>query len=366
MKITDKGILLLLLVILSVSVFSWISLFKIPVQINGKTFYARYGENLTSFLLRNDYKLTFEQKVSAGCSGVFVRQQTVKIYENERRVDLETEIVRPMKLTVLKPLLKWTAPDASFEVSELKPKVEGEGPFIKLESVGTPSVYLIEKFENLGFQFERHLLARRGIQPVYRRTDGIREKAVALTFDDGPSIYTPELLNVLDKYKVRASFFVIGKHVERHPQFLKLLVQKGHLVGNHSYSHKNLKKLSALQIEQEIEKAEEIIKNISGVKTFWFRPPMGSFDKRLLAYLNIKGYNISMWTVDTEDWKIQDSQRIYGICVNNLKPGSVILLHDGGGYRKETVHAVEMFIRSALKKGYIFVTLADFSKLKSQ
>lgn len=354
----------LILFLIAVQIAGWLLLLKIPFYVDGRLHFARYGETLESALKRSGYKLnhTVYLEMDRGLSQS--KPEKVRFFENGVEVSVAKRIYGIHRLYSSKRNVRFSRRETHFFAEDLKPQVVGKGPFLKLEKYGYPSVLVSETIPEINSRFRYHFKA--GSPAVFKKTDGIKEKAVALTFDDGPSVYTPLVLSVLRKYGVKATFFVIGKHVEKHPHYLKQIAKEGHLIGNHSYSHRNMKKLKPHEIEIEIKRTEELIKTHTGVRCFWFRPPMGQYDKKLISHLRNRGYSVSLWTVDTQDWKYQNFKRIFNICNEQLKPGDVILLHDGGGYRKETAIATELIIRAALKRGFVFVTLADFSRIKSQ
>lgn len=359
---SEKNAICFLLLLVAIQLAGWLILLKIPVYVDGRLIFARYGETFERTLERNGFKTKYTASVELDRGTMLTTQKTVRFFENGTEFSTDERIYKRHEVFSSRRSLHLPRKETRFHAVDLEPQVVGRGPFLKLEKNGYPSVLVEEVSAEAGKKINYHF--RAGSPAVFRKTDGIKEKAVALTFDDGPSIYTPLILSVLKKYGVKATFFVIGKHIERHPQYLKQIFREGHLIGNHSYSHRNMKKLKPHEIEFEIKKTEELIKTHAGVDCFWFRPPMGQYDKKLVSHLKNKGYSISLWTIDTQDWKHQNFQRIFKICSENLSPGDVILLHDGGGYRKETAIATELIIRTALKRGFIFVTLADFSKIK--
>ena len=129
------------------------------------------------------------------------------------------------------------------------------------------------------------------------------EKKIALTFDDGPHYkYTDEILDILEKYGVKATFFVIGVNAERHPEKVKRIALSGHEIGNHTYSHPHLKKVSAQELESEIEKASEVISRLTGKKPVLFRPPEGYCTEEISAVASAMDYRIILWNIDTRDW----------------------------------------------------------------
>jgi peptidoglycan/xylan/chitin deacetylase (PgdA/CDA1 family) len=131
---------------------------------------------------------------------------------------------------------------------------------------------------------------------------------ICLTFDDGPNEYTLKNLETLEKFGLKATFFVVGKNCQKFPQILKEIVKEGHLIGNHSFSH-SIKFF--FDFKREIERTREIIKEITGIETRIFRPPYGFLRPWLKNYLLKNGYEILLWNLDSKDWKGKVDQKIF-------------------------------------------------------
>lgn len=181
-------------------------------------------------------------------------------------------------------------------------------------------------------------------------------KQVSLTFDDGPSpATTPRVLNILKKYKIPATFFVLGQRAQTHPDLIRRLLREGHVVANHSYSHPQMTKLEGEGRLKEIQKTQDIIRALSPNPIKWFRPPYGAYDKKLERLVDSYGMTVVLWDVDPQDWKRQNSpEDICASVIKQTRPGSIILLHD---IHERTVNALEKIIVSLRAKGYAFVPL---------
>jgi peptidoglycan/xylan/chitin deacetylase (PgdA/CDA1 family) len=177
-------------------------------------------------------------------------------------------------------------------------------------------------------------------------------RSVALTFDDGPAEDTERILDSLAALNARATFFLIGLQVERHPAVARRIVSEGHEVGNHSYSHPIFLYRSAGETRRQLERTQDIIADTTGVRPRWSRPPCGV---RTPAYFRASrdlGLRTVQWTVAGFDWKPRSAHQIVGDVVRHLAPGSIVLLHDGDGqdprrHRRETVAAVPKIIAAA-------------------
>lgn len=186
---------------------------------------------------------------------------------------------------------------------------------------------------------------------------GTGTKAVALTFDDGPGPYTPQILNILAQYDVKATFFMVGIVVEQHPDIARMVVNHGHAIGNHTMHHRNLATLNAEGMASEVTEGAKAVKKATGVDTRVFRPPGGRYNDTTIQILNQQGYKLAMWSIDPRDWNNARSADIQQHILNHVRDGSIILLHDGGGNRQETVKALPGIISALQSRGYSFVTL---------
>lgn len=184
---------------------------------------------------------------------------------------------------------------------------------------------------------------------------------IALTFDDGPwSNTTSQVLNILNKYNAKATFFVVGKQVQTYPQLAKQIVNQGHAIANHTWSHE-YNQYSRAAAAREIDRTAEILYKTTGIKTSLFRPPAGILDNGLVAYAHQKKYAVVMWSVDSKDWRLRRNtkQAFIKNLLKEAKPGGIVLLHDGGGDRSKTVQALPQLITELKKRGYEFVTVPE-------
>ncbi len=186
------------------------------------------------------------------------------------------------------------------------------------------------------------------------------EKLIALTFDDGPHPKeTYEVLKVLDKYDVKATFFVVGKHANWYSEPLIKASKEGHEIGNHTFSHPDISNLSNDDIKKEIKECEDVLLKLTNKKPTLFRPPYGSYSEDKLSQIAKEcGYKIILWTsIDAKDWKNPPSEQISNTIINKIQNGDIILLHDYG--TKNTVEALDVIIRTLKDEGYKFVTVSE-------
>lgn len=177
---------------------------------------------------------------------------------------------------------------------------------------------------------------------------------IAITFDDGPIPgYTEKLLDGLQKRKVRATFFVTGKHAAESPELIKRMQEEGHLIGNHTYSHLQLTKKNEKEFIEEIKETNAVIKEITGETTTYVRPPYGLWNKRCDEELSMFPV---LWTVDPRDWCTSNADKIVCRVVGKVQENDIILMHDG--YDPSVLAALEI-IDTLQEQGYEFVTVDE-------
>ena len=182
-------------------------------------------------------------------------------------------------------------------------------------------------------------------------------KVVALTFDDGPGPYTPQILSVLEHYDVPATFFEIGVNVVAYPQYARLLSQAGYPVENHTWTHANLTGLSVSDLSNQIDQTQSEIKSVTGMTPNCVRPPYDAFDTLVLDQIAVRGLTTMSYSIDSYDWSQPGIQAIVHNVVAAVFPGAVVDLHDGGGDRSETVTALPEIIVQLRTEGYSFVSI---------
>lgn len=200
--------------------------------------------------------------------------------------------------------------------------------------------------------------------PVFSevRTD---KKLVALTFDDGPyPPYTGQILDILKDNKVKATFFVVGKNAEKHPELVRRIASEGHELGNHTYNHIDLLKADRATIIDEIDRTNAVIAALVGQAPKVIRPPHGFRDAVVMDVMAEKNLKVVEWSVSSRDWVSPGVDVIVSRTVSKVKNGSIILLHDGDGTaasasRAQTVEATRLIIHELLKRGFQFVTVDE-------
>ena len=191
-----------------------------------------------------------------------------------------------------------------------------------------------------------------------KNTINEEDKVVALTFDDGPSKYTKDILDILKKHDACGTFFLIGNKVSFYGDILREMLSEGNEIGNHSYDHKYLTRLSEEEVKDEINKTQDEIKRVTGYTPTLFRPTYGGYNNTLKSYIDL---TFVLWDVDSRDWSVKSTEGIMSNVFKDVKSGSIILFHDNHEY---SVNALPSVIKELKKQGYKFVTVSELLELK--
>ena len=177
-----------------------------------------------------------------------------------------------------------------------------------------------------------------------------KEKLIAITFDDGLTEFTPKVLQILDEHDAKAGFFCIGRQIEKYPEIFKMIVEKGHAIGNHTYNHSpRMGFYSQAQVLEEIVNTDEIIFSKMGIKTPYFRPPFGITNPNIARALKISGHKVIGWNIRSFDTFFKDENVIFNRIVKQIKPGSIILLHDTS---EKTVIVLDRLLKYLMDRNY--------------
>ncbi|MGP3770098.1 polysaccharide deacetylase family protein [Streptomyces sp. SDT5-1] len=189
--------------------------------------------------------------------------------------------------------------------------------------------------------------------PILRLDTAPDDRAMALTFDDGPDPeYTPEILRILREHDVRATFLVCGGRAGERPDLLRRLADEGHIVGNHTWTHPLLLKLDRARIRTEMERTCELIDRTLGEPPQWFRAPYGAWNRHVFELGTELGMEPLAWTVDSLDWDDPGARTVISRVVDRAAPGVIVLNHDAGGDRSQTLTAVRAYLPRLLDAGY--------------
>ncbi|MBP7162340.1 MAG: polysaccharide deacetylase family protein [Candidatus Omnitrophica bacterium] len=209
--------------------------------------------------------------------------------------------------------------------------------------------------------FDHAVLFRRAT--LYRVPN--QDKRIALTFDDGPSpLWTPLILDELNKAQIKATFFMVGHHVAKYPDIARRVADEGHLIGNHGYAHSVLVYYTLAEIEEEIKYTEDVIFKITGQRTRFFRPPKAWLRPAIKAKIHSMGYQVVLWSLNSKDWVAFHCESMARFMEKRVRGGDILLFHDSGnvfgmegGDRTQTVAAIPLLVKKLRSKGYTFVTL---------
>ena len=191
-------------------------------------------------------------------------------------------------------------------------------------------------------------------------TNGSRRarRVVALTFDDGPAAGTPRVLDILKREKVHATFFLLGNQITGNERFVRRQLAEGHAIGDHSWNHPDLSGGGGFARSQLLG-TQNRIRTATGFTTCVFRAPYGAVSRSLISIARGFGMNTIEWDVDPRDWARPGSGAIYSRVVGAVRPGSIVLMHDGGGPRGQTIDALPGIIHTLRRRGYGFVTVPE-------
>ena len=201
----------------------------------------------------------------------------------------------------------------------------------------------IDRLDNVSYEFDF----------VYGKYKDNSSKMIALTFDDGPNYNTNKVLDILDKYDINATFFVLGSKIKGNEYILNRIINNGNEIGNHTYSHLLLTRYKEDIIRREIDATSNLIFEVTGESPKLFRPSYGSYNNKIK---NISNMPIIIWNIDTLDWKYHSSKRIVNRVINKVKDGDIVLMHD---VYSSTSNALDILIPLLLERGYSFVTVSE-------
>jgi peptidoglycan/xylan/chitin deacetylase (PgdA/CDA1 family) len=340
----------------------------VPVSVDGEIVRVHPGATVTEAggpradAARGDLRAASDGRVLVVRGGAEAR-----VFLDERPA-AGREVVRPHSvIRIERGADQVEATQERFEAIPIPTRIVGKGALLTLAEPGAAGVRRIVAGAVSGDVVESETV--RPPEPmVLRRVIDARKKKVALTFDDGPWPHqTDAILQILEAEGVPATFFVIGKQVKAHPEIVRRAVSAGHAIGNHGYHHVDLTTTDAEHLASEIAGTSRAIASATGTAPKWLRPPGGAIDAAVYREAAAQKLRLALWTVDPQDWrKGKKAAQIEAEVVNAVGPGAVILLHDGGGDRRQTVAALPGIIRRLRAKGYEFVPLAQVGAVKTR
>lgn len=274
-----------------------------------------------------------------------------------RRRRLIAALVSGGVITLAIVLLAVTAGSAgTWNPTALQDGAKAELPKLKLEAQARQAARQIARQKAEREAENKAIDSIISQNPVLTR-GGSARKEVALTFDDGPSQYTDQVLDILKRYKAKGTFFILGNQIDGFPLPLQRVLAEGNAVGNHSWNHADFTTLSTGDLRGQLDNVNGTLGAKGAPTPKLFRPPYGAYDQKVAAEAAKKGMLTVLWDVDTNDYTRPDPRQMADTVLSQAQAGSIILMHDGGGPREQTIAALPLIIKGLRKKGFEMVTV---------
>ena len=243
--------------------------------------------------------------------------------------------------------------------------IQGSGPILTVVRPGKAGISAVRKGAISGQIVSTKVITPAENIVLQASMPASGAKLVALTFDDGPwPAQTEKIVAILKAAGVRATFFELGEQVRRYPAISRAVVAAGDVIGNHSWNHPFLTKLKAPGVRHQIADGASAIKAATGVAPTLFRPPYGAINNTVWAQAKTEREKVVLWDVDTLDWSKPGVPKILANMKREIRQASIILMHDGGGDRSQTIAALPPMIDWLKQQGYTFVTVDELDSLK--
>lgn len=189
-------------------------------------------------------------------------------------------------------------------------------------------------------------------------------KAVAITFDDGPSpSFTRQIMDLFSHYQGYATFFVTGTQVEKFPDVLQEIARRRHEIGNHLYHHRPIPSLSEYHLIRELQRTHRLVQELTGNTIRIFRPINGFYDEKVVRAAHAMNYQVIIWSQDSQDWSKKTGNEIATRIIDEIRPGQILLFHDQGGNRNNTIDALKIILPELASRGYHLITVSQLIKL---
>ncbi|MDR1412603.1 MAG: polysaccharide deacetylase family protein [Actinomycetes bacterium] len=363
---------LLIIGALAVFVLAWmfgprlLSL-SVPVRLNGETYKVKTGTPVTQFI---DDHLNVDEYTG---DLLAIDGSPLKINEGETPVVTVNGRPAAKRATVKAHdvVVVTMGADRTEPITEnstlVQPKLSrnGHGQMIEVTDTGQVGVKVTPVGDESGLQAPTEVRTKaKAVKLRQVNAWKVRPKVVALTFDDGPNPgETESVLKILAREQVPATFFMVGSSAKAYPKLVKAVADGGHQLALHGFTHKSLDKLKSAEVESELKQTAEAIEEVTGARPDWLRPPYGAVNASVYSLLGEQHTKVALWSVDPHDYQKPGAKAIASRVVDGVGPGSIVLLHDGGGDRKQTVAAVEVIIKKLKQKGYRFVTIQQMWNL---
>ena len=335
----------------------------VTVQINRQPYKVKSGTDALTFL-KSKFNLANYQGVLQTDEGAVLDPkggEPAQIRINGHKLRAKEKLIRNEKIS-LEPggaIVHVTA--LKYMPVPPKAQLQGKGALIALSRRGQAgeAVQVVDIVTGKVLRSNQIKAPQNTVLQAHE-TLGIAPKVIALTFDDGPNDgETQAILGVLQQQQVKATFFELGVNIKSHPALSKACTGGGNLVALHSWDHKDFVKLTADQVTRQLTDSQAQLKAATGHTTRWFRFPYGSSNPDVDALVAAQNMRMAFWTVDTKDWTRPGAVQIAANALKGARPGAIILMHDGGGDRSQTVAALPQIITALKAQGYTFVTVEE-------
>lgn len=340
---------------------------QIPVTVDKVTVFARPGQTVENVV--REHGMPPPPEIRAARDGrTLGRQERIKpiVMRNGVPITTQTRVAWGDDIEIRTPPDVVEPSRTETRVVDIEPYAIGRGATAKMVVPGIVGV------ERVTFgSVSGDVLATEMVTPaqpgVVRMVPAADVPLVALTFDDGPwPQQTEAILAILAERSVPATFFMLGSRVDRMPAVACAVADAGHSLGNHTYRHTRLDTVGPGTADWEIRATNRAIKKATGVQPHWLRAPCGDLGGDAHQYVERSGMVSALWTVDPQDWrKGQTAEAIAESVLDDVRPGAIVLMHDGGGDRSATIAALPVIIDRLRAEGYEFVTLDELPSVKS-
>jgi len=275
-------------------------------------------------------------------------------HRRRRRVAAAVLAVAALLLIVL--VATSTGSSGTWNPVALRDGATAELPRLRLEEQARLAERALERQKRTR-TIENAAIARTLKTTPYVRLAGAQTRSVALTFDDGPGPYTQRILDTLQRQHVKATFFVLGNQISEFPFPLQRAVAEGHAIGDHTWNHADLATLAPKDVRREIDDQATALQQVGIPRPRLFRPPYGAYTDQTLRIAARRKMLTVLWSVESSDYKAADPRAMAADVLAHVEPGAIILMHDGGGNRTVTSHALPLIIRGLKHEHYKMVTV---------
>ena len=288
----------------------------------------------------------------------FTLNERFKVIQNQADGQIDPDIWEPAleNLDALEIALQ--SDGMVFYFNDVELRENGNVPSVKVPLIQLAEYFKEEYYSILITEEEQAALEQKKLEEEQQRQEETENhKYIALTFDDGPEPETTtRILDTLNQYDAKATFFMLGKNAELYPHIAKRVADEGHEVANHTTTHANLNAVKGDRIRTEMTGSMNQIEQATGIKPTLFRPPYGNYNETVISIAEETNQSIILWSLDTNDWQHRSANATYEMVTQYAQPGSIVLMHD---IHKTTADALPQIMQRLTNEGYEFVTVSE-------